>query len=190
MDRHKWRNGDARYGYAAMAFHWTVALLFVGNLALGAYMSSLPLSDPNLFPLFQLHKSFGVTIFAIVCLRFAWRLYDSPPALPADMAPWEKTAAALSHIGLYGLLVAMPLTGWVIVSASPTGIPTVVFDLIHVPHIPFIVASPDKDQWLGYGESAHWLLAWAAGAAILLHIAAALRHHIILKDDILRRMLP
>lgn len=185
-----WRNSDTRYGLIAAGFHWIVVLFFLGNLGLGVYMSTLELSDPNLFPLYQLHKSFGVCIFAIVLFRLAWRLIDQPPALPDDMAWWEKTAASLTHLGLYTILVAMPLTGWIIVSASPINIPTMVFDTIPLPHIGFISTDPNKDQWLAAGEWGHWLLAWAAGAAVILHAAAALRHHFILKDDILRRMLP
>jgi cytochrome b561 len=185
-----WRNSFAKYGIIAMAFHWSVALLFLGNLALGAYMSTLELSDPNLFPLYQLHKSFGICIFVLVAFRLAWRFFDKPPALPTTMPWWETLAAKLTHIGLYLILVAMPLTGWIIVSASPIAIPTLIFDLISLPHIEFIARNPDKDLWYGVGQWAHWLLAWAAGAGASLHVAAALRHHFILKDATLRRMLP
>ena len=185
-----WRNSETRYGNIAVAFHWLVAIFFLGNLGLGAYMSTLQLADPNLFTLFQLHKSFGICIFVVVLLRFAWRLVDTPPPLPEDMIWWERWAASLTHLGLYAILVAMPLTGWIIVSASPFNIPTRVFDLIALPHISFIATDPDKDQWLAVGEWGHWLLAWSAGAAVFLHAAAALRHHFILKDNILRRMLP
>ena len=185
-----WRNSQTRYGLAAIGFHWTVALFFLGNLGLGAYMSGLELSDPDLFPLYQLHKSFGVCIFLVVVLRLTWRLLDTSPAMPPDMALWEQVAAKLTHLGLYGILVAMPLSGWIIVSASPFNIPTRIFDLIALPHIELIVTNPDKDLWLGFGEWAHWLLAWSAAAAVFLHVAAALRHHFLLRDDVLRRMLP
>lgn len=185
-----WRNSTEAYGIAAMAFHWLMALLFLGNIGLGLYMEDLELSDPWLFPLYQFHKSVGVSVFALVLFRFAWRLYDRPPALPEHMPAWERAAAHLAHIGLYGLLVALPLTGWMLVSASPIAIPTMVFDLFELPHIGFIATSPNKDQWQGLAENVHWLLAWAAIAAIVLHVAAALRHHVLLKDDILRRMLP
>ncbi len=185
-----WRNSETRFGLIAAGFHWLVALFFLGNLGLGVYMSGLELSDPNLFPLYQLHKSFGVCIFVVVVFRLGWRLFDTPPALPEQMPWWEKTAASLTHLGLYLILVVMPLSGWIIVSASPINIPTLVFDTVPLPHIDFIATSPDKDLWLALGEWTHWLLAWAAGAAVPLHVAAALRHHFILKDDILRRMLP
>lgn len=186
----QWKNSAAHYGLIAAGFHWFVALFFLGNLGLGLYMSDLHLSDPNLFPLYQLHKSFGICIFVTVILRLTWRFVDAPPTLPDDMASWEKVAASATHLGLYAILVAMPLTGWIIVSASPINIPTLVFDTVPIPHIGFIVTDPDKDRWLAVGEWGHWLLAWSAGAAVLLHIAAALRHHFLLKDDILRRMLP
>lgn len=188
--KRSWRNAEIRYGFLAMGFHWTVALFFLGNLGLGAYMSGLELSDPSLFPLYQLHKSFGVSIFLVVMLRLVWRSIDTPPAPPADMALWEQIASKLTHLGLYGALVAMPLTGWIIVSASPVNIPTRIFDLVPLPHIALIATNPDKDLWLGFGEWAHWLLAWSVAAAVVLHVAAALRHHFILKDDVLRAMLP
>lgn len=186
----QWKNSATHFGLVAAAFHLLVALFFLGNLGLGIYMSDLELSDPNLFSLYQLHKSFGICVFGIVMLRLVWRFIDTPPPLPESMAWWEKTTASLTHLGLYTILVAMPLTGWIIVSASPINIPTQVFDTIPVPHIGFIATDPDKDQWLAVGEWGHWLLAWSAGAGVLLHAAAALRHHFILKDDILRRMLP
>jgi cytochrome b561 len=190
QNNRSWRNAETRYGFLAMGFHWIVALFFLGNLGLGVYMSGLELSDPSVFPLYQLHKSFGVCIFLVVMLRLAWRLIDAPPALPTKMALWEQIASKLTHLGLYGALVAMPLTGWIIVSASPYNIPTRIFDLVPLPHIELIVTNPDKDLWLGFGEWSHWLLAWSAAAAVFLHVAAALRHHFMLKDDILRRMLP
>ncbi len=186
----QWKNTTTRYGMIAAGLHWFVALFFLGNLGLGFYMSDLELSDPNLFPLYQLHKSFGICIFLIVMVRLCWRFIDTPPALPEGMAWWEQMAAFLTHLGLYAALVAMPLTGWIIVSASPINIPTLVFDTVPIPHIDFIATDPDKDQWLAIGEWGHWLLAWSAGAAALLHAAAAFRHHFILRDGILRRMLP
>jgi len=185
-----WRNSKTRYGLLAIGFHWTVAVIFLGNLGLGAYMSGLELSDPSLFPLYQLHKSFGISIFLLVILRLTWRLIDAAPAMPSDTARWEKVAAKLTHTGLYAILVAMPLTGWIVVSASPFNIPTRIVDVFTVPHIGLFVTSPDKDLWLGFGEVAHWLLAWSAAAAVFLHVAAALRHHFLLKDNVLRAMLP
>ncbi len=185
-----WKNNTTHYGTLAMSFHWLVAIFFLGNLGLGLYMSNLEISDPNLFPLYQLHKSFGICIFGVVLFRLAWRLIDPPPPLPEEMVWWEKAAASLTHLGLYVILVAMPLTGWVIVSASPIAIPTLVFDMVPVPHIGFISTDPDKDQWLAVGEWGHWLLAWSAAAAVFLHVAAALNHHFVVKDNVLRRMLP
>lgn len=187
---HTWRNSPVKYGVIAMVFHWSVAVFFLGNLGLGVYMAGLELSDPDLFSLYQLHKSFGVSIFIIVMFRLAWRLFDTPPPLPASLPHWEALAAKLTHTGLYAILIGMPLTGWIIVSASPIGIPTLVFDLFSLPHISFIEHNPDKDLWLGFGKWGHWLLAWSAGAGIFLHVGAALRHHFILKDETLRRMLP
>ncbi len=188
--RNHLRNSQARFGLVAISFHWFTALLFLGNIGLGLYMTSLPLGDPNLFPLFQFHKSIGILVFALVLLRLLWRLIDKAPALPQNMPAWEKQAARAAHIGLYAILVAMPLSGWVIVSASPYNIPTLFFGGLQLPHLDIIATSPEKDLWLGRGELTHWLVAWASLAGVFLHGAAALRHHFLLKDDVLRRMLP
>lgn len=184
------RNSSVRFGLVAILFHWATALLFLGNIALGLYMTSLMPGDPNLFPLYQFHKSVGILIFAVVMLRLVWRTIDKAPPLPAHMPHWERFAALGTHLGLYTALVAMPLTGWIIVSAAPFNIPTLFFGWWHLPHLEFVATSPEKDQWLALGEWAHWLLAWAAIAGVALHAGAALRHHFLLKDDILRRMLP
>ncbi|MEQ9520530.1 MAG: cytochrome b [Parvibaculum sp.] len=184
------RNSPTHFGYIAMAFHWLTALFFLGNIALGFYMTSLLPGDPNLFPLFQLHKSVGIVIFSLAVTRLFWRLRNTAPPLPAHMPAWEKLAAHGAHIVLYGILVVMPLTGWIIVSASPYNIPTLFFGWLQLPHLEFVTSSAEKDQWLGLGETAHWLIAWASLAGIFLHAAAALRHHFILRDDILLRMLP
>jgi cytochrome b561 len=84
----------------------------------------------------------------------------------------------------------MPLLGWVIVSASPLGIPTLIFGKLVIPHISFVVNSPGKQMIGSVASWAHWALAWAASIAVGGHIAAALLHHIVEKDAILKRMLP
>ena len=121
------RNSETRFGLVAVALHWLVALLFLFMLGLGVTMTRLSLTDPWTFPLYQLHKSIGVTIFLLVVARVAWRAGNSPPPLPAALKPDERVLAQATHWGLYAALVLMPLTGWVIVSASTFGIPTVLY---------------------------------------------------------------
>ncbi|MBI1260673.1 MAG: cytochrome b [Rhizobiales bacterium] len=183
------RNTQSRFGTIAISFHWLIALLFIGMIGLGLTMTNLPLANPWTFPLFQWHKSFGMLILALVVLRLIWRQTQPLPAAP-PLRPYEKAAMHLTHYGLYAALFLMPLTGWVVVSSSSLGLPTILFKTIHLPHIGFIAASPHKALINEWASEAHEVIAWTASALVVGHVAAALYHHVIRKDDILRRMLP
>lgn len=186
----QFRNDEHSFGLVAVSFHWLTALLFFAMLALGLAMTALALTDPLKLPLYQIHKSIGVTIFALMALRLGWRFRGGAPDFPAAMGGFERAAARLSHWGLYAILIVMPLTGWVIVSASPLGIPTILYGTVELPHIGFIAARPDKEAIERVAEQVHAALAWTGLALVALHAGAALRHHVVLKDDVLRRMLP
>ena len=184
------RNSSERYGLVAIALHWTIAALFMSQVALGAFMTTLPLTDPRVFPLYQTHKSIGFVIFLLVVVRLVWRITGKTPPFPASLPRWQARAAVAVHSLLYLALLLMPLLGWVVVSASPLGIPTLIFGKLVIPHIPFVVKSPDRQMIGSVASWAHWALAWAASIAVGGHIAAALLHHIVEKDTILKRMLP
>ncbi|MCE9648661.1 MAG: cytochrome b [Parvibaculum sp.] len=184
------RNTALRFGLVAVTLHWLIAALFLAMIAIGLTMTNLALADPRTFPLYQLHKSLGVTIFVLILIRLAWRMTGQVPPLPATLKPWERLAAHATHYGLYAALLAMPLTGWITVSASPYGIPTVLYNTVRLPHLGFVVASPHKAAIEAAASWTHWGLAWTATALVALHIAAALKHRFILKDDVLARMLP
>lgn len=186
----KLKNTPEAFGAVALTFHWLVALCVFAMFAIGFYMTSLPVTDPLAYSLFQLHKSLGFTILILVVLRFLWRLGNPPPALPAHMPAWERFAAKATHYAFYLALVALPLSGWVLVSASPYNIPTHFWGLVEWPHLGFVASSPDKEAWEAAAETVHKIVLWAALALIGLHAAAALRHHFMLKDDILARMVP
>ena len=173
-----------------MTLHWIMAACFIGQIGIGVAMTNLPLTDPGTFPLYQTHKSLGILLFGLAVLRLVWRLADAPPALPPHMPQWQVRASKAAHLGLYASFIVMPLLGWVIVSASPYGIPTYFFGLVEVPHLAFVVASPLKQSFGDAASLAHWLLAWAVSFLILGHIGAALWHHFRDRDDVLRRMLP
>jgi cytochrome b561 len=178
------RNSETGYGLVAIAFHWVIALMFLVQVGLGFTMSDLEPDDPLVFPLYQWHKSIGLAILLLALVRFAWRLAGPVPALPAAMAGWEKLAARLAHVALYAALIAVPLTGWALVSASPLNIPTFAFNLVVVPHLPVPVSEASEAFW----TFVHGLLAKAALAVALVHIAAAIRHEFILRDGLLSRM--
>ena len=172
------------YGFVAIAFHWTIAALFVVQAGLGWRMSDM--EDGLLkFSLYQWHKSFGLLILVLASMRLGWRLANPVPALPDTLASWEKRAARLSHTTLYGGLIVVPLFGWAVVSASPLGVPTLAFYLIYVPHLPVPVSEAAEEAF----AAVHGALATFVAAVALVHIAAALRHHFWLRDDVLRRML-
>ena len=186
----QWRSSEIRFGLVALSLHWLIAALFLTMLAIGVVMTRLPLTDPWTFPLFQLHKSIGATIFLFVCARVAWRAGNAPPALPASLKPYERLAAHATHWGLYAALFIMPLTGWVIVSASAFGIPTVLYGLVPLPHIGFVAEHPHKASIETVASWTHAIVASGAAALIVLHVAAAFWHHLVKRDDVLTRMLP
>ena len=183
------RNSNAVYDPVARALHWLIALAIIGMLPLGWIMESLP-NGADKFALFQLHKSIGITILLLALLRLIWRWRHPPPPLPEHMPGWEKTAAHAGHVLLYMLMIGMPLVGWVIVSASPLNLPTILYGVIPWPHLPIL---PDLDNKKEIGHMAakvHAYLAWVIVVVAVLHIAAAWKHHLINRDDVLTRMAP
>jgi cytochrome b561/polyisoprenoid-binding protein YceI len=178
-----------RYTPVAAILHWTIAALIIGQIAGGLYMHGLPNASPIKFDLYQLHKSFGLTILVLSLARLGWRLTHKPPALPAAMPAWEKFAARAVHWAFYTLLILTPLAGWAIVSVSPTEIPTKWFGLIPVPHLPFFGGETSRDLEEMMGER-HETLAFAILFLLALHVGAALKHHFINKDSVLRSMIP
>ena len=143
---------------------------------------------PDTFALYQWHKSFGFLVLALAVLRLAWRFANPSPGLPDGMPAIERIAAHLGHAGLYALLLALPLSGWLMVSASPWGIPTVLFEVLPVPHLPVPEALGGKAEAEAVLKELHEVLGFALLALVVLHVAAALKHHFINRDTVLRRM--
>ena len=157
---------------------------------MGLAMTHLNIPILLKFQLYQLHKSVGITVLLAVPLRIIWRLMHRPPALPTEMPLVERRAAEGTHIALYAIMLALPLTGWALVSVSPYNIPTVLFGLIPWPDLPVFTGLTDKQTADRIMTSIHSRLAYVLIAALVLHIGAALRHHFLLRDGVLRRMLP
>jgi cytochrome b561 len=172
---------DLRYDAVAIAAHWLLALLIVANLSLGLYMHDLPLSPVRL-RLFNWHKWAGITILALSALRLLWRLGHAPPP-DALMPAWQRTAAHTVHRLLYALFFAVPLAGWGYSSAA--GFPVVWFGVLPLPDW-----VPVDKAWADALKATHRWLALALGMLVLLHVAAALKHHFIERDGLLRRMRP
>ena len=176
------RNNHEKYGAIAKCFHWVMALAILMMLAVGFIMTDLPMS-PDKFRVYGIHKSIGALILIAAFLRLFWRFINVVPELPADMPTWQKLGAHGSHVALYILMFVMPLTGWLMSSAA--GFQVSVFGWFLLPNL--IAPSPGLREIFGI---LHELLAFAIIGLVSLHILAALKHHFIDKDTILRRMLP
>jgi cytochrome b561/polyisoprenoid-binding protein YceI len=182
------------YTATAKALHWIIAVLVIALLGLGLFMTRGTQSLQLKFELYQLHKSLGITVLALMILRVFWRLFALPPALPPHMPGRERVAAHGTHILLYTLLIAMPLSGWAMISAAlpPFNFPTVLYKTVAWPRLPFIeeLTLERKKTVEPALKTMHSALGWALGALVVLHIAAALRHGLFLKDGVMLRMLP
>ena len=175
------RAARSRYSTVAIVLHWGMALLLIGNLAAGLFFDLIEDADKALFfTLVQLHKATGVTILGLAVLRLAWRLMNPPPPYPDHMTPAERVLAKLSHWGFYALMIALPLTGWAMVSTAKMKFPMLWYGLFEIPSLPVPVG------W-NYGWL-HGALGWLAVAMIVLHVAAALKHHYLDRDHIFARM--
>ncbi len=175
------RNSALRYGIVAQTLHWAIVVLLIVQVTLGMIADELPLGLEKL-ALLARHKSFGITILGLAVIRLAWRWIDRPPP-PPPMPRWQQLAANLNHWALYALLFAMPLSGWMMSSAS--NYPVSWFGLAQLPDL----VLPDrslKEQL----QEVHELLVTILISLALLHVAAALKHQFFDRDGLLFRMLP
>lgn len=169
-----------RYTPTAVILHWAIALLVLVALPLGMVMTELPLS-PTKLELYSYHKWIGITVLALAGFRLVWRLTHTPPPLPADLPAWQRRASRLVHGALYGLILAVPLSGWLMSSAK--GFQTVWFGILPLPDL---VA---KDRALGeLLADLHTGLNAILASLVVLHIAAALKHHFVERRPFLQRM--
>ncbi len=171
------------HSYTAIAklFHWGMAIVFAGLIVLGFVMTDMPLS-PEKLQYYAWHKWAGVSVFMLVWLRLVWRVLNPPPAYPSTMSPRIKGMAHLGHAALYGLMIVIPVSGWLLSSAK--GVPTVWFGVLPLPDL------LEKDKELGHLlHEVHEALNFVLLFLLAGHVVAALKHHWIDQDDILKRML-
>jgi cytochrome b561 len=174
-------NTAKRYGWVPQLLHWLVVALLVVQFLLAEAADELPTGMEKLAMLAR-HKSVGLTILAFALVRVAWRLFDRPPPLP-PMPAWQRVAATTSHWGLYALLFALPLTGWMMSSAA--NYPVSWFGLFQLPDL----VAPSKPLQ----ETLHEVHEVLAGTLLFLaglHLLAALKHQFVDRDGLLGRMLP
>jgi len=175
------RNTTARWGSVAQFLHWLIVALIIVQVILALTAAQLH-GVPKLAMLAR-HKSVGITILMLAVVRLLWRLVNPTPPLPLTLKPYERFLANFTHAALYLLIFAMPLTGWIMSSAR--GFPVSWFNLFQLPDL----VAKNRPLYEAMVET-HEALAWTLGAVASLHLLAALKHHFVLKDTVLRRMLP
>ncbi|MEM7526143.1 MAG: cytochrome b [Pseudomonadota bacterium] len=183
-------NTQTTWGWVQRSIHWFAALVILFQLAMGFYMVNF-LNDLERFGEVQTHKSWGFVAFILIAVRIIWRAMNPTPEEPA-MPDWQRTASRGSHIALYALMVILPLTGWLMVTASPLNDPdaypfqvkNMVFGLFEMPDL---FATGDRDL-TGIFATVHAYAAFGIAVLLALHVAAALKHQFVDRDGLLSRM--
>lgn len=176
------KNTVDRWGVISQLLHWTVVALILAMAYLGLTMGDLP-NGPDKIRTYALHKSIGITILGLVALRLLWRAYAGTPRPVSGTPPWQARIASLTHWAIYGLLFAIPISGWVVNSSA--GFPLQWFGLVNLPHI----VGRDHDLH-ELAEDAHEILFWLLVLLVVAHAGAAFYHHLFQRDTTLARMLP
>lgn len=174
------RNSAQTYGWVSRLLHLVMALGLIGLLALGYVIASMQVSLAN-FWLFNLHKSLGITLLALALLRLVWHRISPPPGPVHALPAWQQMAARATHLLLYGLMLALPLAGWV--ASAATGPDVTVFGLVTLPRI-----APVSEAVETTAFALHSALAYLLVVVLSLHVAAALYHQFRLADRSLARV--
>jgi cytochrome b561 len=177
------RNSAEAYGSLAKFLHWAIVLLIIPQYFLAEAAGELPEGDPQIAQLYGIHKSIGMLVLILAVIRVAWKLVNRPNPAFRDQVIWRRRSAATSHGLLYVLIFLQPLSGWAMTSAG--GRDVRLFGWVTFP--PLLRADPELHESL---ETVHEWLFYVLLAVAAVHIVAALYHHVVLKDDTLRRMLP
>ena len=175
------RNTTARWGGVAQFLHWLIVALIITQVILALVASER--HGMAKLALLARHKSVGITILMLAVVRLAWRLINPTPLLPLTLKPYERFLANFTHAALYALIFAMPISGWIMSSAR--GFPVSWLNLFQLPDL----VAKNRPLYEAMLQT-HEALAWTLGAVATLHLVAALKHHFVLKDTVLRRMLP
>lgn len=180
------KNSESGYGWVHRLFHWIMAILIVGMLCVGLFMADLNSDIPDerklKILLTGLHKATGMLVLSLVLLRLIWRWANTRPPLPDSVPNWQRIAARVSHVTLYLLMLAMPVTGYLM--SSFAGRDVDVYGLFTIPGMFERKISIAKQF-----HEIHEVLASVLIALLVVHAAAAIKHHFYDKDRVLRRML-
>ena len=177
-----WRSGRDHYGLVAIGFHWSIAIVFVGLVGLGAWMVGLTYYDPWYNDSLALHKAIGIVVLALALAKFGWKLVDRKPGFGPEVRAYERAGATATHWILGVLLVVLPVTGYLISTSEGAGID--VFGLFELPAF-FDVTAGTRDLAIDL----HYYLAYGGIALVGVHAGAALKHTFIDKGSTLIRML-
>jgi cytochrome b561 len=172
-----------RYTKTAISLHWLMALLIVAGFALGVTMVDIPGLTPTKLKYFSWHKWLGVTVLGLACIRLLWRLTHPAPVYPYTMPNWQQKAANALHGLLYLLIFAVPISGYFYSLAA--GVPVVYLGIVPLP----VLIEPNQ-EWKAVLKQVHYVLNMTLLACVILHVLAALKHHFIDRDGVLKRMLP
>ncbi|TMN17583.1 cytochrome b [Pseudoxanthomonas sp. X-1] len=177
------RANAQRWGAVSQTLHWLILLLLLVLCVVGLTLDDLP-RTPKYFWVYTAHKSLGITVLVLVAMRLAWRLYaGAPPPVPGTPR-WQHAIATLTHVLLYAVMFAMPLSGWLYDSASGLR-PFKFFGLFDMPKL----VAPDE-HLRHLAHSAHEWGLYVLIVLVVLHAGAALYHHLFQGDATLARMLP
>jgi cytochrome b561 len=176
------RNSQVEWGLPSKILHWLATLAVLTLLLHGWWMTHMA-PRPERFANYSWHAAIGYDLLALLVLRLLWRWMNPVPALPADSERWEIVAAKAGHIGLYLLLFAASLTGWALAGTLRTPI---TLDLFGLPIPP--IASGGNRALHEFLEESHMVAAYLLAALVVVHIAGSLRHHLIKRNDVMRRM--
>jgi cytochrome b561 len=174
---------DQRYSNTAIALHWLLAAGILFQIGLGWYLGEVPRGTPARTVWVNFHKSVGLTLGALILVRLIWRLAHRPPPLPESMPAWERVAARANHALLYVCMVTMPVAGFAASNFSKFGVKY--FGLVQIPPLGI-----DDQQIYAVFQGIHVGTSYLFVALIGLHVAAALKHLLIDRDGIVRRMWP
>lgn len=177
---------SSRYHSLSIVLHWALALGILFMFVSGVYMVNADISKADQYKLFQIHKASGVVVLWALILRIGARIFTKSPAMPSALNQQQQKHAKFGHILLYTALVTMPLSGWLMVSASPFGLPTFVFvDWIEWPHIPGVARNKAIES---IANNVHWITASALLLLIVGHISAVIWHKKAHKVNLIKRM--
>ena len=177
------RYTPTRYTNSAIALHWLIALLIIATFFLGLTMVDMPGITPTKLKYFNWHKWMGVTVLGLAVARVLWRLTHKAPPLPATMPKWERLAAELGHLGLYALMFAVPLSGYFYSLASG-------YKVVYLGQFTLPVLMDPNPELKPILKTAHYLLNMGLAALVSVHVLAVIKHQLIDRNNILKRMLP